>query len=149
MERIAGGGPRSLQQHQAAVLNSLLALPRLGRMAELEIAGGDIYPVREFLEDVRTALWRDAAVTARDPYRRALQRAHVNRLASLLNEPEGTSAAAAAARFTAAHSDVRPLARAQLSQNASTAASRTSDVTARAHLLDVVQRVDAALAPPR
>jgi hypothetical protein len=153
MERIASGGPQALRQRQAGVLNSLLSLPRLGRMTELEIAGGNIYPVREFLEDVRTAVWRDAAVTARDPYRRALQRAHVNRLASLLNdEPEGTTPAAAAARFTAAHSDVRPLARAQLTtlrQNASAAAGRAGDATARAHLLDVVQRVDAALAPPR
>jgi hypothetical protein len=161
MQRIGGNGAQSLQQRQAAMINSLLSPARLARMGQLEIAGGDVYPVHEFLAELRAAVWRDAAVTARDPYRRALHRAHVARLASLLNdEPAaagpggpggpGGGAAAAAARFEALHSDVRPLVRAQLAElrrDAGAAAGRTSDRVARAHLLDIGERVDQALQP--
>jgi hypothetical protein len=163
LERVDAGGPQMLQQRQVAVLNALLSPARLGRMAQLEITGGDVYPVRELFDDVRAAIWRDAAATARDPYRRALQRAHVARLASLVNDepaapaspggPGGPGAqAAAAARFDAVHSDVRPLARAQLvtlRQAAANAAARSTDPLARAHLVDIVERIDAVLRPNR
>jgi hypothetical protein len=138
LSRIGAGGPQRLQQRQAAMLNSLLSNARLARMAELELTHADVaYPVRAYLDDVSAAVWQTPATTARDPYRRALQRAHVARLAALLvSETDAT--------------DIRPLARAQLTslrQRVNAAAGATGDAVARAHLRDIVERIDAALDP--
>src|SRR5690606_34181124 len=110
---------------------------RLARMAELELThAGVAYPVGEYLDDVRADVWGSAAVTARDAYRRALHRAHVARLVALLDSETDAS-------------DVRALARAQLVSvraAANTAAGQTTGVV-RAHLRDIVERIDAALEP--
>jgi hypothetical protein len=132
-----GAGAGAIQQRQAAMVNSLLSTPRLTRMLDLELTRRpNVYPVAAFMDDVRASVWRDAAATARDPYRRALQRAHVARLQALMNEENSTS-------------DVRALARAQLvrlRQDAAAARSRVgNDAVARAHLDDVHARITAAL----
>jgi hypothetical protein len=93
------------------------------------------YSVSAYLDDVRNGVWGDAAATARDPYRRALQRAHVTRLTTLMRGGGGT--------------DVRALARAQLTglrSSAMAAAGRSSGV-AKAHLEDVAKVIDLALEP--
>jgi hypothetical protein len=92
--------------------------------------------VSAYLDDVLAGVWGDAVVTARDPYRRALQRAHVARLIAMLTAEDTT--------------DVKPLARAQLVSlrtTAQAAAGRTNDRVARAHLQDVVEVIDQALEP--
>jgi hypothetical protein len=133
--RIDGATPARVQQRQAATLNILLSTARLTRMTQVQLtAPGSAYPVAEFLDDVRTGVWRDVAATARDPYRRALQRAHVARLLALV-EDESPAVAG---------SDVRPLVRAQLvtlQREAAAAAGRTGDPVARAHLNDVAERI--------
>ena len=137
LSRISAGGPQRLQQRQAAMVSNLLSSSRLSRMAELELTHPAVaWPVNEYLGDVRAAVWGDAAVTARNAYRRALQRAHVARLTALLeSETDAT--------------DVKALARAQLvavRASAGAAAGRTTGV-ARAHLQDIVERINAALEP--
>jgi hypothetical protein len=131
-------GPQRVQQRQASVLGALLQPARLDRMIQLELLHpGVAYPVPAYLDDVLAGIWGDPLVTARDPYRRALQRAHVLRLAAL----SGAEADA---------SDVRALSRAQLSAlrtRAATAARATGDRLARAHLEDVMQSIDRALDP--
>jgi hypothetical protein len=138
MGRIAVNGPQRVQQRQASVVGSLLQAGRLARMIEIELMHpGVAYPVGAYLDDVLSGVWGDAAVTARDPYRRALQRAHVARLTALLAE-EGDA------------TDVPALARAQLSGLGTTvtaAAARTNDRVARAHLEDVAHRIEEALNP--
>jgi hypothetical protein len=135
--RIGGNGPQRIQQRQASVLNNMLQAGRLTRMVEIEQMHPTVaYPVSAYLDDVLAAVWGDAAVTARDPHRRALQRAHVTRLKAMLTAEDTT--------------DVRPLARAQLvglRASAQAAAGRTSDRVARAHLADVVELIDQALEP--
>ena len=137
LSRISAGGPRRLQQRQASMVGSLLSSGRLGRMAELELTHpGAAYPVAEYLDDVRAAVWGSAVSTARNSYRRALHRAHVARLVALLESETDSS-------------DVRALARAQLGSvraAANAAAGQTTGV-ARAHLRDIVERVDQALDP--
>lgn len=138
LARLGLNGPQQLQQRQAAVVSSLLAPARLTRMAQVELSGAAVaYPVAAYLADVRSAIWGNAAVTARDPYRRALQRAHVGRLIAL--HASETDA-----------SDVKPLARAQLVElrtRATSAAAATSDTIARAHLQDIAERIRQALQP--
>jgi hypothetical protein len=137
LDRIGTGGPQQLQQRQAAMVSSLLSSGRLARMAELELTHpGRAWPVGEYLDDVRSAVWGSAAVTARNAYRRALHRAHVARLTALLNSETDAT-------------DVRALARAQLVSvraAANTAAGQATGV-ARAHLRDIVERIDEALEP--
>jgi hypothetical protein len=135
--RIRIGGPQRLQQRQAGMVASLLSSARLTRMAELELTHPTVaWPVNAYLDDVRTAVWGNAAATARNAYRRALQRAHVAQLAALLNSEADAS-------------DVRALARAQLVDirtRANAAAGQTTGV-ARAHLRDIVERIDEVLEP--
>jgi hypothetical protein len=137
LDRIGTRGPQQLQQRQAAMVSNLLSSGRLGRMAELELTHpGRAWPVNAYLDDVRAAVWGNASTTARNPYRRALHRAHVARLAALLNSETDAS-------------DVRALARAQLVSvraAANTAAGQAAGV-ARAHLRDIVERIDEALDP--
>jgi hypothetical protein len=80
-----------------------------------------------------------------------LQREHVARLASLLNDAPA-AAGAGRNRFDIQTSDVRPLVRAQLIALRADAKARTgsvSDATARAHLNDIVERIDRALDPTK
>ncbi|HEX2168265.1 MAG TPA: zinc-dependent metalloprotease [Longimicrobiales bacterium] len=139
LERIGTPGPQQLQERQARMVSSLLSSSRLARMVQIELTHPAVaYPVAEYLDDVRSNVWGNAAVTARNAYRRALHRAHVGRLTELLNSEEDDS-------------DVRALARAQLVSvraAASAAAGQTNGV-ARAHLRDVVERIDQALDPRR
>jgi len=138
MTRISVNGPQRVQQRQASMVGSLLQAGRLARMIEIELMHPSVaYPVSAFMDDVMAGVWGDAAVTARDPYRRALQRAHVARLAALLASETDTT-------------DVRPLARAQLTGLRGTltaGAGRTNDRLARAHLQDLAQQIDQALSP--
>ncbi|MGH7470013.1 MAG: zinc-dependent metalloprotease [Longimicrobiales bacterium] len=160
LDRISVSGPQTVQQRQAAVLNNLLATNRLGRMVETQLEQPSAgYPVSEYLGDVRTAVWGAAASTARDPYRRALQRAHVARMAALLVDPPpapapagGGPTAATAPPFNVGSSDLRALARAQLMEvrsSANAAAARSTDAVVRAHLLDIAERIRQALEPGR
>jgi hypothetical protein len=166
LARVDANGFADLTRRQANVLGSLLSAQRLARMAELEVTGGnDAYPLAAYLEDVRAAVWRAPASTARDAYRRALQRAHVDRLAALVNPPPpptgggagqgggpgGPGGAAAAANAAVQALDVAALARAQMMtirQQANSAAGNAAAVP-QAHLRDIVQRIDRALSVER
>jgi hypothetical protein len=136
LERISVGGPQRLQQRQAGMVNTLLSTQRLNRMIELGMsAAPNIYPVPDYLDDVTAAIWGNTATTSRDPYRRALHRAHVARLGTLLNSDDDGS-------------DLRPLARAQLTSLRTRAnAAAPADAVARAHLRDMVSRIDRLLDP--
>jgi len=153
-------GSHQISQRQAQVLGNVLSTARLGRLADAEVvAPANAYPVREFLNDVKRGVWKDAATTARNPYRRALQREHIDRLAGMLSDAPaaggqaggpGRNQGPARNRFDLPNSDVRALVRAQLRElrsEANAAASRTGDAVARAHLNDIVQRIDTALDP--
>ena len=146
--RVPGGGFEMVSRRQASVLGSLLDARRLGRLIELEATDpGDAYPLDAYLEDVRRAVWRDPAVTARDRYRRALQRAHLEELEALMSEQPSGGAAPDVSR-----SDIQPLVRAQLREieaAARAAAGRARDGVARAHLTDIAERVGEMLARQR
>jgi hypothetical protein len=139
LARIRTGGPQRLQQRQASMVGNLLSSTRLTRMAELEQTHPTLaYPVNDYLDDVRDAIWGNVAVTARNAYRRALHRAHVARLTQLLASDTDAS-------------DVRALARAQLVDlraRANAGAAQAAGVP-RAHLRDIVERIDTELAAVR
>ncbi len=146
-------GPNSLVARQAGILTALLQPQRLGRMGEAaSIDSAAAYPVSEFLEDVRRALWTPSP----DTWRRGLQRVHLERLEALMNPPALPAPAAGAggpppqlpALLQAPNvrrADVSALARAQLRliQGEARRLSATATGVTRAHYQDIVERVDA------
>ena len=154
VERIGPNGPSfaNLARLQSSVLNQLLTPRRLAILAELEAAAGeDPYPLVEFLDDLRSAVWQDLdEVSGIGPYRRALQRAHLERMQYLMTEePTGNPFQGAAPDV--GNSDIRPLVREQLRLLRVAVSQRLNrqiaDRVTEAHLRDVVARIDAILDP--
>ncbi|MFW6201389.1 MAG: zinc-dependent metalloprotease [Gemmatimonadota bacterium] len=150
VSRIGRGGFDEVSRRQAAVLGSLLDVRRLGRIAELEvIEPEDAYPLAALLDDVRDAVWGDPVATAGDPYRRALQRAHIEELGGLMTE-EPADIPFLGSTPDPSRTDLRPLVRAQLRDlraEANRTAGASRDRVVQAHLLDVVERIGRILEP--
>jgi hypothetical protein len=147
LERVGpnSGGFASISRRQAQILNRLLDPRRMATLSEIEATQPDgAYPLAEFLDDVRDAVWGNLrATSAIDRYRRALQRAYLERLEYLMTEePTGNTAP------DVSNSDVRPLVRAQLTELRSEVERAERRIRLRvteAHLLDVISRIDAIL----
>ena len=130
------------------MLNRLLDPRRMTMLAAPETTETDPYPLLEFLDDTRSAVWGDLATVASiDAYRRALQRAYLERMEYLMTEqPSSNPFQGPAPNMT--RSEIRPLVRAQLTaihDGAEGAAGRVSDRATRAHLEDVQARIDRIL----
>lgn len=101
--------------------------------------GAAAYGLNEMLDDLRGALWRETASgEATDPYRRNLQRVHLERFAELMEED-------------ALATDIVPAVRGQLATLAGevrAGAGRTRDRATRLHYEDVLVRIEAMLDPP-
>jgi hypothetical protein len=142
------GGLASLSRRQAGILNRLLDPRRMAILSELEAMQVGEYPLVEFVDDVRDAVWGTLDQTAAiDGYRRALQRAHLERLEYLMTEQPASNAFQGAAPDLS-QSDVRPLVRAQLvdlKDDVERAARRIQHRVSRAHLQDIIVRIDAIL----
>ncbi|MDA0328071.1 MAG: zinc-dependent metalloprotease [Gemmatimonadetes bacterium] len=143
------GGLRALQGRQAGVLNRLLDPRRMDVLSEMEATQpAGAYPLIEFLDDVRGAVWGElSSASAINGYRRALQRAYVDRMATLMTEqPAGNNFQGPAPNMS--RSDVRPLIRAQLvglRTEIEAASRRVSHRVTEAHLEDLLTRIDAVL----
>jgi hypothetical protein len=146
------GAVERIRGRQVSALNALLEPGRLQRLIESEVFDDDAYPLVTYLDDVKDGVWSelDDAATI-DTYRRNLQRAHLERLEWLMTEEPPAPPAFLGNQITrvnVSQSDIRPLARAQLAAlrtTAQRAAGRTGDRVTRAHLEDVVARIDLVL----
>ena len=155
-------GPSGLPARQVAVLNNVMSNARLGRLEQIEkFDGTNAYPVADFMAEVKRMIWQTPQGMAPDANRRALQRAYVARLGSIVNPPAAPPAAAPAggaapappAPFLApvnlAQSDLPALARAQLraiqSLAKAAAAFHTANATLKAHWMDVSDRISEIL----
>ena len=154
LERIGPNGVSiaNVSRLQTSILNQLLTPRRMATLAELEATQpDDAYSLVEFLDDVRSAVWQDLnQVSEIGSYRRALQRAHLERMEYLMTEePTGNPFQGAAPDVS--NSDIRPLVREQLEILREEASQRLSrriaDRVTEAHLRDVTARVDAILDP--
>ena len=151
------GTVERIRGRQVAVLNNLLEPRRLQRLVESQATlGADGYSIGDLFGDVHRAVWGELkAGKAIDPYRRNLQRGHLERLKYLMKE-ELPPIPAEFARFvtvtnvTVAQSDIRAFARGELEdikREAAAAAATSTDRATRLHLRDVVARVDMILDP--
>ncbi|MGE0439087.1 MAG: zinc-dependent metalloprotease [Gemmatimonadales bacterium] len=150
--RIGGAGTaENLSRRQVGVLNQMLDPRRLARLSEAEaLFPGRGYPLREYLDDLADAVF--PAGGPADGYRRALQRAWLERARFLMAEELPTAANPFFNQGpppSIGRSDMRPLVRAQLVRLRSRAgaAARTGDAVQRAHWADLAERIDAILDP--
>ena len=133
---------------QARTLNNILNLTRMMRMIDNEtLNGSDSYSVLSMMTDLRNGIWSEVRSGRNiDTYRRNLQRAHVERLATLMNSKDvrgfrGT--------VTVKQSDILPVVRGELNRIkrlAQNGANRGNTLT-RYHLQDIVERIDTILDP--
>ncbi len=155
-------GATSVATRQATLLNMLLDSRRLARLEGSAAFGGQgAYSPAEYLSDLRRVVWAAGSSASQlDAWRRAVQRVYLERMAALLNPPATSAAAGAAAAavpspFLAvpnvSRSDVPAVVRSQLKsirESARRSAALSGEATvARAHWLDVVDRIDTILDP--
>jgi hypothetical protein len=128
---------RSAQQR---ILANLLSPTRLARMVELSaVDGAAAYQPTAFLGDVRKGLWSElsAASVSIDPYRRNLQRAHLE---------------LASARITPSADEARSLYRGDLKAldaELRAALPKAADAATRRHIDDARVAIAGALDPQR
>jgi hypothetical protein len=139
---------------QETSLNGILEWGRLGRVIENEaLNGNEAYKITELFEDLRKGIWTELpAGRTIDVHRRALQRAHIERLELLLtgNEPSFPAQfrAFVGPQINASQSDIRPMARGELKTLQSQirgAIGRTSDRMSKLHLEDALARIEKIL----
>ena len=142
-----------IRRYQEGAILSLFDARRLGRMFEDEALVGDAtYTVAEMMADVRAAIWREvesSAVVA-DPYRRALQRAHLEQLAAVMKADATPVNAFLGAGVNIPQTDARPLVRGELEALkaiVTRALGRTRYRVTRLHLVDIQARIDDILDP--
>lgn len=158
-------GATSLANRQAAVVTQLLDARRLTRLSDSEAFDpANAYPAGEYLSDLRRAVW--ATLAAPDPNRRTVQRVYLERLAAIVTPPPAPTPAAGGGPPQGPQGPVFPLliapnvqrgdlpalARRELrtiQADARRAAAAAPAGVARAHWLDVADRIDAILDPPR
>ena len=138
---------------QRSILNQLLSTTRMSSLAELEVTEPeDAYPLAEFLDDARAAVWEDLArVNEVGPYRRALQRAYLERMEALMTDAPAAPTPFFVTGPSIGTSDIRPLVREQLRTLRGNVLRRLDRGMAHrvseAHLEDVRVRIDAILDP--
>lgn len=148
------GAVERIRSLQVANLNQLLDPSRLARLIEAEtMMGKNAYTPLELFAAMRSGLWSELnAGKAIDTYRRNLQRAHIERLESLLKDQTAPSPAS---RFgntpvTVSQSDIPALARAELKQLRTLITQslpKASNALSRYHLEDCIQRINTILDP--
>ncbi len=166
-EIISRIGPNAtLANRQAGVLTSLLSAARLGRMAESEkYDAANAYPLAEYMGDLKRAVFAGALP---DGNRRQLQRVYLARLDALINPPSAAAGGPGGGPgvgpggggqpprivpfVTAPNvplSDLPAMARAQLrdiQREARASALSGATATAKAHWVDIAERIERSLA---
>ncbi|MFC3880150.1 zinc-dependent metalloprotease [Algoriphagus namhaensis] len=150
------GALERIRSLQVNTLNGILEWGRLGRVIENEALNGDqAYKITELFDDLRSGIWTELpSGKTIDVHRRALQRAHVERL-ELLMTGEVEPVPARFRRFVgpqlnASQSDIRPMVRGELKtleRQIRAAIPRTSDRMSKLHLEDALERVNMILEP--
>lgn len=154
----ADGMVNRIRSAQVRVLNQLLDFSRLARLIENETLNGNkAYKIIDMCKDLRDGIWTEAKTGKKtDTYRRNLQRAHIEQLERLLTKEQAPVRNRAFLNFMGysrvdvSQSDIRPIARGELTQiknMARRAASTSTDSMNKYHYQDIVARIDAMLNP--
>jgi hypothetical protein len=128
----------------------------MARLIEFEAVDGQesTYLVTELLDDVRTGIWSELQQgEAIGPYRRVLQRVHIERLEHLMTEeadlpPQNAWTYIDVTPVDVAQSDIRAYVRGQLETlrgEIETGLIRTDDPATQLHLEDARARIERIL----
>ena len=136
---------------QVRTLNNILDLTRMMRMIDNETLNGkEAYSLLSMMTDLRNGIWTELpAGRSIDAYRRNLQRAHVERLGTLMTSSDVKSIRGSAP-VTVKQSDIIPVVRGELQRlkrDAQRATSSAPNTITRYHLQDISERIDALLDP--
>ena len=142
---------------QVRALNNVLSLGKMARLIENEALNGrEAYTLLEMMRDLRNGLWSELRTGRRiDTYRRNLQKAHIDRLAYLMEAknqrklPDFGGYRKSTAVNTS-QSDIRSIARAELNtikRNIRASLGNTGDTMSLYHLRDILERIDNILDP--
>lgn len=143
---------------QVTTLNGILDWERLGRVIENEAFNGEeAYGLLTLMEDLRKGIWSELpSGTEIDVNRRALQRAHIEKLEALLTEEAPSHSSQVQSRIgpaiNASQSDIRPVVRAEvntLKTQIERALPRQNDQMTKIHLEDSLERIKKILDPSR
>ncbi len=133
----SSGVPDLIRSAQVSALNQVLNVNRMKRLVEQSYFSDDAYGLGEMMDDLREGVWSEVSDrSATDAFRRNLQRAYVDRIATLMQDEDALA------------SDVAPMAREQLMTlhgQLEGAARRTNDRATRAHFLDIHARITEVL----
>jgi hypothetical protein len=150
----AGSGQMRLLSAQRGLLGALLDRARLTRLEEQEGQLGDkAYTTAQLLTDLRAGLFTELAGPAPkvDPYRRNLQRAYVDLLGGLLNQPAAPSVAAGGLGMGVlipnASDDTRGAVRAELKALQTLVNKPGAPKATKAHLEDLKDQIAKVLDP--
>ncbi|WP_395275899.1 zinc-dependent metalloprotease [Halalkalibaculum sp. DA384] len=145
----------TIRNYQESQLNTLVDPQRIARLIEFDQrTEEDTYSAIEFLDDVREGVWRELEQEdSINVHRRNLQRAYLERMEYLMTEELPTIPAEYREFYgwtevDVSQSDIRPLAREQLTllqEDVEKALSQIADRASRAHLRDVQSRIDRIL----
>jgi hypothetical protein len=129
---------------QSRLLGDVMAADVMVRLSETAIfEGEEAYEPLEMLEDLRQGVWSEIyEQTPIDPFRRNLQRLYIHNIEELFTNDE---AGGFRSRVEVPTSDIRPLLRVELNQldnDLRRAQSRISDPISRAHIADILTRID-------
>ncbi|MCG7501854.1 zinc-dependent metalloprotease [Tenacibaculum sp. Mcav3-52] len=143
---------------QVRTLNRVLKTGRLTRMIENETLNGTkAYSLIEMMGDLRKGIWSEVyANKTIDPYRRNLQRAHLDRLDFLLNKAKDQKAPRSDRGYfkqtavTINQSDIKPVVRGELKRlqkDIKRSIPSVRNTITRYHLQDAADRIDTILNP--
>jgi hypothetical protein len=149
-----------VRARQNAVLNTLFSDARLSRVAEAQatLPAGEAYTIADLFGDVRRGIFSElgtGAVTV-DPYRRNVQRSFVDQMERLISTPLVTPLPPGFTPFPGFEpppprpADARAQARLELVDLQATlkgAQARAGDRATRAHIVDLLARIDQILNP--
>lgn len=152
----SGSGER-IRGLQVNTLNRILKLGRLARLIENQTLNGNkAYTILSLMGDLRRGVWSELYNGKRiDPYRRNLQRAHIDRLGYLMNVKRQQRAPNFGAyvkqtRVNVSQSDIKPVVRGELKRlkrDIRAAIAKAPNTITRYHLQDAVDRIDDILDP--
>lgn len=143
---------------QVQTLNRVLKTGRLTRMIENETLNGTkAYSLIEMMGDLRKGIWSEVyANKTIDPYRRNLQRAHLDQLDFLLNKAKDQKAPRSDRGYfkqtavTINQSDIKPVVRGELKRlqrDIKRSIHSARNTITRYHLQDAADRIDNILEP--
>jgi hypothetical protein len=149
------GAIERLRGTQTRALNAILNTGRMQRLIENEtINGRDAYTFLNMMQDLRKGVFSELSRgQSIDTYRRNLQRAYIDRMASIMNPPP-PSAAAPGRRFSfgtavnVSQSDIKAVVRAELkSLRSALRSANGGNRMSRLHITDAIERVNNILDP--